>query len=259
MKEHEEKAKGSKKETAALQKEIKNMKESMSNFKTKYEQLEAELLEAKTTNDYISRLKEVNKDALKRLTETESENENDNRVKKTNVWSDDISEGNKEEEHNMVKLYLGNLSSDTDKSKLKEALGLESSLSLIELKQKTRKLRKQTCKFEATNECRYGRKCKFVHIKELEETVTYGEVIIPAELKNDVLQCDGLLVDNQKIIVEETKNVSIKRSIHDNQGNGNGERVHNGNGNGEREQRQCKYYNNGNCKKNVNSYTLIIQ
>ena len=156
-----------------------------------------------------------------------------------------------------MKLYLGNLSNDTDKSKLKEVLGLESSLSLIELKQKTRKLRKQTCKFEATNECRYGRKCKFVHIKELEETVTYGEVIIPAELKNDVLQCDGLLVDNQKIIVEEIKNVSLKRSIEGNQGNGNGngKRVGNGNGNGER---VCKYYKNGNCKKNEQCKFLHI-
>ena len=240
IKEHEEKEKGSKKETVALQKEIKIMKESMSNFKTKCEQLEAEVIEAKTTigslNDYINTLKEVNKDALKRLTETKDEG--DNKVK-INEWSS-IAEVEKEEEHNMVKLYIGNLSNDTDKSKLEEVLGLESTLSLIELKQKRRKLRKQTCKFEATNECRYGRKCKFVHIKELEETVTYGEVTIPAELKNDVLQCDGLLVDNHKIIVEEIKNVRLNGSTQGNQGN---------QGNVRNAQRQCKYYRNGNCKK----------
>ena len=103
-------------------------------------------------------------------------------------------------------MYVGNLAEERDEEECINMFELERNeeikkVSNVEIKEKKRKQNKETCK-EGIN-CKYGRKCKFIHINELEETLKYAEIILPTILKEEALQKNGTMIFGKSIIVEE--------------------------------------------------------
>ena len=78
------------------------------------------------------------------------------------------------------------------------------------VKEKVRKKTKQACREE--DSCKYGHNCRFLHMKELNETTKYAIIEIPQTEKEDMLRKDGKKVMSKNVILEEINNVQKDES-----------------------------------------------
>ncbi len=51
----------------------------------------------------------------------------------------------------------------------------------------------------------YGRKCKFIHNIELNESIIYAEVIIPESIKDEIIKMDGIMLKGNNVVIEEIR------------------------------------------------------
>ena len=209
------------------EKDIKNLSEQVKTYKEKAEEEESKVEENRRTinslNEYLSDLKKVNKDLINGKDRSERQKERNSNER--NEMEEQIYNTHQKK----VEIYVGNIDDEIEETDLRTIF--DDDDAKITIKRKERKPTRVRCKNE--DDCRYGHSCKFIHMKELQESIKYAIIEVNENKKDDILKYDGEVIGGNEIIVEERKNPNIidnnkgmKRSI-------------------------CKYYKEGRCNRGI--------
>ena len=243
------KKKQEKKENNHYEKEIKALKDTLSQLKDKHEELEENLSEEKTItcslNNYIKTLENVNKDIINKIAEEDNQKPRKDTEKVANKEyqiNEEIHQGNKK---STKKVYIGNLSEGITEEILKKNLNIDDHTTKIDIKKETVNQSNENCK-EGRN-CAYGKSCKFGH--PAEGNRGYYAIITTNEHTSEmILKKDKISIKGTEIIVEKMRIPKVcKFALKGNcKFEGKCDYIHLKQ---KRNVKQCRYYEKGLCKK----------